>query len=129
MRILSPITRELDIHCLTTKSTNFFLFSLDSKSGLHCLNSMFRKSFYKLNSPKERLFLSTSFLNCFHNHQKQHHFFLIDFHLIKHFLNKRTANSQYVDFKGLTSRTATTHSISPISTVIEVFRHRFNIFL
>ena len=64
----------------------FCLFSFDSKSGLHCLNSMFRKSFYKLNSPKERLFLSTSFLNCFHNHQKQHHFFLIDFHLIKHFL-------------------------------------------
>ena len=57
MRILSPIRLEVDIYCLTMKSTNFFLFLFDDNSRLHCLISMFRESFFMLNSPEERLSL------------------------------------------------------------------------
>ena len=84
--LLVVIRLEFDIHCLTMKSTNLFLFSFDDNSGLHCLIFVFGKSFCTLNSPEERLFSLHPLLNYFHKRQKQHQFFLIDFHLVKHTL-------------------------------------------
>ena len=69
-------------HWLTMKSTNLFLFPFYDNSRLHFLISKSCKSICMLNS--STYFSLHPLLNCFHQLQKQHQFFLIDFHLIKH---------------------------------------------
>ena len=107
MRTLSPIRLERDIHCLTIKLTNLFLFSFDDNRGLHCLIYMFRKSFCILNSPEERLFLSTSFIELLLETSKTTSVLFNRFPFDKEHFNKLTANAPYVDFKGLNLRNET----------------------